>query len=58
MLDEGPFGQAHRIFLDNVPRKAGGDGGQDALESVGGSFAEAALLLLAQLAAQSEVSGG
>jgi hypothetical protein len=32
-------------------RKAGGDGGQDALESVGGSFAEAALLLLAQLAA-------
>ena len=58
VLDEGPFGQAHRIFLDNVPRKAGGDGGQDALESVGGSFAEAALLLLAQLAAQSEVSGG
>ena len=51
VLDEGPLGQAHRIFLDGVPRKAGGDGGQDALESVGGSFAEAALLLVAQLAA-------
>lgn len=48
VLDEGPFGQAHRLFLDNVPRKAGGDGGQDALESVGGAFAEAALLMIAQ----------
>jgi hypothetical protein len=50
VLDEGALGQAHRLLLDNVPNKAGGDGGQDTLESVGGSFAEAALLLLAGLA--------
>jgi hypothetical protein len=50
VLDEGALGQAHRLFLDDVPSKAGGDGGQDTLESVGGSFAEAALLLLAKLA--------
>ena len=47
-LDEGPFGQAHRLLLGDVPVKAGGPGGQDALESVGGAFADAALLLLSR----------
>ena len=56
VLSEGPFGQAHRLFSNPIMTpnstqpialKSGMNGGQDYNENVAGSFADAALHLLA-----------